>query len=104
MAVFTEPYGVHRGFVDVRPSSTMTLTRIEEEKEWIQHATPSGSVDRTCLRLSEPVSNASFARDSGQIVLSRHDGDVIMSTARRSSFRRSNSKAEEGWLDVDILI
>jgi DNA-directed RNA polymerase subunit beta len=42
------------------------------------------------------------ARDSGQIVLSRHEGDVIMVDGTKIVVRRSNSKAEDVGSDVDI--
>ena len=43
------------------------------------------------------------ARDSGQIVLARHDGEVIMVDGTKIVVRRSNVKSEEVGSDVEIF-
>ena len=42
------------------------------------------------------------ARDSGQIILSRHDGEVVMVDGTKVVVRRTNAKSEEVGSDVDI--
>jgi len=58
------------------------------------------------IRASAPLVGTGIervvARDSGQIVLARHDGEVIMVDGTKIVVRRTNSKSDDVGSDVDI--
>jgi DNA-directed RNA polymerase subunit beta len=58
------------------------------------------------IRTSAPLVGTGIervvARDSGQIILSKHDGEVVMVDGTKIVVRRTNSRVEEVGSDVDI--